>query len=354
MCQAELLTRGLGRLTRRQNQQLEPAFCQERWQRLTKATAGHQGHIGDWTVAYVSVDDLDVVNNIHVQTDPRKIRPTGHSSNKGDHKIVACAAVLGETGPSLAGNDGSTCDTAVLSGPAYGEYILRDASQLMPLIQFSLNSSELLYKIYGKLVKLLTDVLRRRPTPRLIHASSMGLSNKAGEYNPRKVHNYDVICDPTDPRGPNHYGNKRFGIVICMILSKDYNMKDVSVRVRVGWSVIRTIKDGDPHGGRFLARTSKGLWREVSDELAIKWISLVLKRAALALEKTANPKDPKTIADCVKLVMRTERNDDPNMTRTDGSNTNEPAQGMTRKLQDPMKDEGLIKVEPDIVSANQT
>ena len=324
----EVLTRELGRLTRHQNQQLVPVFCQKRWQRLTKATAGHQGHIGDWTVAYVSVDDLDVVNNIHVQTDPRKIRPTGHSSNKGDHKIVACAAVLGETGPSLAGNDGSTCDTAVLSGPAYGEYILRNSSQLMPLIQFSLNSTELLYKIYGKLVKLLTDILHFHPTPRLIHASSMGLSNKAGQYNPRKVHSYDVICDQTDR---NHYGNKRFGIVICMFLAKDYNMKDVSVRVRVGSSVIRTIKDGDPHGGRFLARTTKGSWREVSDELAIKWISLILKRAALALEKTANPKDTKTIADCVMLVMRTERKDDPNMTRTDGSNTDEPEQGMTRK-----------------------
>ena len=125
-------------------------------------------------------------------------------------------------------------------------------------------------------------------------------------YNPRKVHSLDVICHLSDPRCRNHKGNTRFSIMMCMFLIKDYNMKDVSVRVWASTKIIAAIKTGNPYGGRFLAPIHhKRSWKEIDNTLAIKWISLVLKRAALALDNKANPKDPKSVADCVKLVMCT-------------------------------------------------
>ena len=125
--------------------------------------------------------------------------------------------------------------------------------------------------------------------------------------NPHKVSAFDVICDPTEERAYNQAGNKRFGIVVCMFLCKDYDMKDVSVRVQVCRAILATIKGDQRQQARFLARTSLGRWAVIDDVLAIKWISLVLKRAALALE---NQSDPKTIADCVKRVMRTRQGDE--------------------------------------------
>ena len=125
--------------------------------------------------------------------------------------------------------------------------------------------------------------------------------------NPHRVSAFDVICDPTEERAYIQAGNKRFGIVVCMFLCKDYDMKNVSVRVQVCRAILATIKGDQRQQARFLARTSLGRWAVIDDVLAIKWISLVLKRAALALE---NQSDPKTIADCVKRVMRTRQGDE--------------------------------------------
>lgn len=138
-----------------------------------------------------------------------------------------------------------------------------------------------------------------------------GLVKTAPRYDPRKVYNVDVMCDAKDKRCPNHIGNKRITELFSLyLMKKDNDMKDVSVRVRISREVILAIKSSEPHSGRFLARTVKGSWKEIDDTLAIKWISLVLKRASIELEKLENPMDPKAVTECIKSAMQPQEVDD--------------------------------------------
>ena len=173
---------------------------------------------------------------VRLLTDPNHVHRRG---GKADELFVdVCFGMIGKLG-SMADGDTDTQPSASKNGG----FFFRRSSQVFPMLRFRQDRLEDFSTIRDKVERAVSDIFQSRPST--ISSVLMALPNgRRSSYNPRKVQKWDVICDRTDPRTPNHFGNKRFSIVVCMYLIKDYDMKNVAVRVRVSRSIILTIHEG--------------------------------------------------------------------------------------------------------------
>ena len=60
---------------------------------------------------------------------------------------------------------------------------------------------------------------------------------------------------------------------------------DINYRRSVAAQVVRDLRE---HGGRFLGRTKCGTYRELSTDLAERWVSTLLRRCAEELSERNN------------------------------------------------------------------
>eukprot|EP00541_Cyclophora_tenuis_P001232 CAMPEP_0116542862 /NCGR_PEP_ID=MMETSP0397-20121206/1242_1 /TAXON_ID=216820 /ORGANISM="Cyclophora tenuis, Strain ECT3854" /LENGTH=294 /DNA_ID=CAMNT_0004066899 /DNA_START=144 /DNA_END=1028 /DNA_ORIENTATION=- len=250
----------------------------------------------DWTrmeTAFMLPSDLSLSSRIQVANDPAALRV-----QRGVDSMAFCVIVPGRTLPTL---EEETADSGLLMSNDDG-YVLRDANQVLPLFEFGHKDLEQVCSIRNSVVERVNQILLKLSP--IVDPSN----NKSLEYNPKRVQVWDVMCDRYDKRCVDHFGNRRLAILICMFMTKDQNLLNVAVRIRVARAIIHTIQNGD-QGGRFLARTNRNTWKEVNDVLAIKWLSLILKIAERSRDTTVqtNPKDPKVIAHCVKISMKSDK-----------------------------------------------
>ena len=257
-----------------------------------------RGKCLDWSIVFTPESQMEFEGPLRVLEHPDHIHWEEEFRN-----ITALAVVFGEQGFSLEEDDASDWQ---LSASKNGGFFIRKPTQALPLAVFKRHHYSDFSMIRNEVEKIVEKHIFGSPA-KLPHQSQVVSRNRnlnsTPAYNPRKVHLWDVMCDRKDPRCPGHFGNRRFSIIVCMYMSKDYNLKDVTVRVRIARSIILTVRNGDP-GGRFLARTTRGTWKEIDDTLAIKWISLILKVADQKTdEDPKNRKEPKVIADSVKYSM---------------------------------------------------
>jgi len=239
-----------------------------------------------------SVEVVDDVLNLHEGSDP----------------IVLCAVLLGNRGECLAFDD---IDTA-LSETKNGGIVLRSGTQLLPLLKLPAHEKgkvEQIAALRRKIESTLSGSFGtpahetnfpgwKVPPPLPSHSSDYSSITKGVAASRRTTGNcldrvqiWDVMCDRRDVRCANHFGNRRFAIIVCMHMAKNQDLLNVDVRVRVARSIIHTIRNGRP-GGRFLAKTKRNTWKDIGDNLALRWVSLILKTAAInAIEAKKRKED---------------------------------------------------------------
>mmetsp|Transcript_16742 Transcript_16742/g.28386 ORF Transcript_16742/g.28386 Transcript_16742/m.28386 type:complete len:331 (-) Transcript_16742:597-1589(-) len=266
-------------------------------QRKTKDPKSYNANAARLGTGFLLHDETKLKSRIQVVKDPHVLRVDDNES------IAFCVTLPGRTTEQTLDHD-SSADSAQLMTNVDG-YTLRSANQLLPLVSFRRNGMEKVYEIREIVVAKMEKILAKLPQ---IDAATVDNSSHPPP-DPKQVQPWDVMCDRYDPRCAEHFGNRRFAIIVCMFMTKDQDLFDVSVRIRVARAIIHTIHNGEP-GGRFLAKTRRSTWKEIDDTLAIKWISLILKtaaaQAAKANESNKNPKDPEVIADSVKFSMKTD------------------------------------------------
>ena len=260
-----------------------------------------------WWIGYTSKLDFEMESDLeeHVRVVKQHEHIKRDDANK---RIVAVVVLFGKQGSSLVDDESSDW---MMSASNNGGFIFR-TSHVLPLFEFRHDDCKNFDEIKDAVVNLLEKTVFRRapnlPDDSLGRPQSDAVlhnHNNSPVFNPRNVHLWDVLCDRKDVRCPGHFGNRRFGIVVCMSMTRrDDNLKDVLVRVRVARSIVAAVHNGDP-GGRFLGRTTTGTWKEVHDTLAIKFISLILKVADRKRDEAGEGLrwDSKVIADSVKYSM---------------------------------------------------
>mmetsp|Transcript_30575 Transcript_30575/g.70468 ORF Transcript_30575/g.70468 Transcript_30575/m.70468 type:complete len:211 (+) Transcript_30575:101-733(+) len=94
-----------------------------------------------------------------------------------------------------------------------------------------------------------------------------------------RIQLHDVLCDRNDKMAPVHYGNHRFALLVtaCIMRCND-DLHVAENRKRVAWIIIQVVRNCNP-GGRFLAKTKYGTWKDIGDKLAIRWVGLILKKS---------------------------------------------------------------------------
>ena len=95
----------------------------------------------------------------------------------------------------------------------------------------------------------------------------------------------DVVCDTRDAATQLHPANRYLTSLIIDILSNHETgasplriVNDRNERFRLARELVRIIKEN--YDGRFLARTTRGTLKEMSNELAMRWTSGALRRSA--------------------------------------------------------------------------
>eukprot|EP00541_Cyclophora_tenuis_P018344 CAMPEP_0116563188 /NCGR_PEP_ID=MMETSP0397-20121206/12588_1 /TAXON_ID=216820 /ORGANISM="Cyclophora tenuis, Strain ECT3854" /LENGTH=133 /DNA_ID=CAMNT_0004089591 /DNA_START=131 /DNA_END=532 /DNA_ORIENTATION=- len=86
----------------------------------------------------------------------------------------------------------------------------------------------------------------------------------------------DVLCS-TIPRYVNHVGNQDYALAVAAYLLRHprINLARVDERVAASRDIVGIIRY---RRGRFLAKTRRGTWKEIGDELALRWVSRQLRR----------------------------------------------------------------------------
>jgi len=97
--------------------------------------------------------------------------------------------------------------------------------------------------------------------------------------DPSRIQPYDVLCDRNDERAPKHYGNRKFALVVSAYTTKHKNLHITEKRANVAKAIVQTVRRCEP-GGRFLAKTKHGTWKDIGDRLAVRWVGLILKKSA--------------------------------------------------------------------------
>jgi len=95
----------------------------------------------------------------------------------------------------------------------------------------------------------------------------------------RRVQAFDIFCDRNDESAPGHYGNRKLGLVVSTCTKRYSNLHIPKERAKVARIIVQTVRNCEP-GGRFLAKTKRGTWKDIGDRLAVRWVGLVIKKAA--------------------------------------------------------------------------
>ena len=101
------------------------------------------------------------------------------------------------------------------------------------------------------------------------------------------------MCDKNDPMCDNHFGNRRLALVVCVYLSyQDPTLK--KSRQQVAEEIVDMIRYGHTeHQGRFLEKTSRGEWKEISVyDRTVQWVRGVLKQVDLTDRERAHAVEP--------------------------------------------------------------
>ena len=167
------------------------------------------------------------------------------------------------------------------------------SARFLPLLAFVSKSGQ----EHTHRVSAIQDKLERELSNRLMTEEDQ-LRRRGGElfFNRcgwEKVRLCDVMCDKNDPMCDNHFGNRRLALVVCVYLSyQDPTLK--KSRQQVAEEIVDMIRYGHTeHQGRFLEKTSRGEWKEISVyNRTVQWVRGVLKQVDLTDRERAHAVEP--------------------------------------------------------------
>lgn len=234
-----------------------------------------------FSTGYVLQSHLSLTKSIEVFENPDVLRA------ENDDMIVLCLVLIGKEGQSLSKHEIDTAHSFTIDGGV----IVRSSDQILPLFAFpgrERRKSNSLKNLRIEIEKTFCGSFGS-PSPSLDGTSgTLDDSSTDSKRTPNtsdRVQRLDVMCDRHDKRCAKHFGNRRFAIIVCMFMSKNPNLEDPNVCQEVAKAIIDIIRPE----GRFLAKTKRNTWRDIGNELAVRWVSLILKTAvqhALEGDKT--------------------------------------------------------------------
>ena len=227
------------------------------------------------SLAYIRKEDHDAHRNVPILEDP-----TFLDVNVNDNDVfVLCAILPGTIGMSLSNTAVDTASAVAQNGG----YIIRDNKQIFPLMEIRARHMKdkrerviILQKHVLDTVNGFFGVLRPGGDA---EETTTGEAKAKPAVQHDTVQIWDVACDRTDERCANHFGNRRFAVITCIFMAKNFDLLRQDVRRRVAAQVVRIIEEGNPFG-RFLGKTTRGTWKQLDQDLAVRWVSSILKTAA--------------------------------------------------------------------------
>eukprot|EP00541_Cyclophora_tenuis_P019437 CAMPEP_0116565886 /NCGR_PEP_ID=MMETSP0397-20121206/14139_1 /TAXON_ID=216820 /ORGANISM="Cyclophora tenuis, Strain ECT3854" /LENGTH=122 /DNA_ID=CAMNT_0004092693 /DNA_START=42 /DNA_END=410 /DNA_ORIENTATION=- len=113
-------------------------------------------------------------------------------------------------------------------------------------------------------------------------------NNDFSSSNSTTIQSTDILCSSME-QYKNHSGNQLLLHEITTYLAQrqydaalsQQQQEIINVtksRVEASYSIIGIMRNR--HKGRFLAKTKRGTWKDVGDALALRWVSLYIKRHA--------------------------------------------------------------------------
>ena len=237
------------------------------------------------SLAYIRKEDHDVHRNVPILEDPTFLDVNVNNNDV----FVLCAILPGTVGKSLSD---TTVDTARALALNRG-YTIRDKKQVFPLMEILARHMKDKRERVLTLQKQVLDTVNGlfgelRPGG---DAEDTTAGETKAKAKPAVQHDnvqiWDVACDRTDERCADHFGNRRFAVIVCIFMAKNFDLLRQDVRHRVAAQVLRIIEEGNP-SGRFLRKTARGTWKHLSQDSVIEGISSFLKTAAEDAEEKRN------------------------------------------------------------------
>ena len=96
--------------------------------------------------------------------------------------------------------------------------------------------------------------------------------------NSTRIRPIDILCS-TEPQYAVHRGNQDYAVTVSayMLQHPHRDLERLQERVITSREIVEICRARD---ARFLAKTRRGTWKDVGDELAVRWVSLHLRRMA--------------------------------------------------------------------------
>mmetsp|Transcript_10838 Transcript_10838/g.25125 ORF Transcript_10838/g.25125 Transcript_10838/m.25125 type:complete len:390 (+) Transcript_10838:1145-2314(+) len=197
---------------------------------------------------------------------------------KEGEKGVLCVILPGTMGDSL---EEPHIDCVLRDGV----YSLKRRSQCLCLVQFPAGGAPV-----ASLQSLRKEIQVGFYQIFLSHHAIRGTKNAhthPHSWDRHRIQPLDVLCDSRDDRISGHYGNRQFGLLVDTHMTRYQKdlvlLADAEMRAKVAREIVQTVRMCEP-GGRFLAKTKYGTWRDIGDKLAVRYVGLILKKSVKPLK----------------------------------------------------------------------
>jgi len=229
----------------------------------------------DITTGFILASQLELNQNVQVVSNVKDFRCT-------TEPVVLCAVLLGHRIQDVTLADPRVDSALALSRD--GGYIVRSRNQILPLVAFGAQSDDgdTIQAVRKHVSGWLTALADAGPPPTGPEESTICTATQGCRNG--HVELWDVMCDRIDNRAANHFGNRRFAILVAMHMSKhpNLNKNNDNIREKVARSIVRAIR-GAKSSGRFLVKvattTSSSLssshnntWEDIGEESAVRWV----------------------------------------------------------------------------------
>mmetsp|Transcript_9916 Transcript_9916/g.22891 ORF Transcript_9916/g.22891 Transcript_9916/m.22891 type:complete len:286 (-) Transcript_9916:15-872(-) len=205
-------------------------------------------------------------NGVRVFKEPRR-----ENLEEGE-KGILCAILPGAAGEMF---DEADIDSVLRDGT----YSLKRRSQCLHLVQFPSEFGTNLVVMQELQDKIQIGVDQIFGGMNSDSNTNATIPSTRPLSDPSRIQPYDVLCDRNDERAPKHYGNRKFALVVSAYTTKHKNLHITEKRANVAKAIVQTVRRCEP-GGRFLAKTKHGTWKDIGDRLAVRWVGLILKKSA--------------------------------------------------------------------------
>ena len=110
----------------------------------------------------------------------------------------------------------------------------------------------------------------------------MSTNEQDAERDLSRVREVDIVCEAS-ARAANHPGNRDYAVAVAAHVNSEHpDLQDPEVRRESSRVIVEQFRG---QGARFLGRTRRETWKELSEGLAQRWVSQHLRRLSEAQQQ---------------------------------------------------------------------